>query len=92
VPDAIVGDAVRLGQIVVNLVGNAIKFSPAGRIEIRVSVEEKTGVDTVLLRFCITDSGIGIHEDKLGAIFEAFTQADGSTTRRYGGTGLGLSI
>jgi len=98
VPDTIVGDPVRVGQIVVNLVGNAIKFSSTGKIGIHVSLEdqltlkEKTGADAALLRFSIADDGIGIPADKLGTIFEAFTQADGSTTRRYGGTGLGLSI
>ena len=92
VPETIVGDPVRLGQIVVNLIGNAIKFSSAGTISVHVSLEEKPARDTVLLRFSVTDNGIGIPADKLGTIFEAFRQADGSTTRRYGGTGLGLSI
>jgi signal transduction histidine kinase/CheY-like chemotaxis protein len=92
VPETIVGDPVRLGQIVVNLIGNAIKFSSAGTIGLHVSLEEKPARDTVLLRLSVTDNGIGIPADKLGTIFEAFRQADGSTTRRYGGTGLGLSI
>jgi two-component system sensor histidine kinase/response regulator len=92
VPETIVGDPVRLGQIIVNLVGNAIKFSSAGKIEIRVSVDGEPSNGVVPLRFSIVDSGIGIPADKLGTIFEAFRQADGSTTRRYGGTGLGLSI
>ena len=92
VPETIVGDPVRLGQILVNLVGNAIKFSSAGKIEIRVSLEEPPAEGNVLLRFSITDKGIGIAADQLATIFEAFSQGDGSTTRRYGGTGLGLSI
>jgi two-component system sensor histidine kinase/response regulator len=92
VPESIVGDPVRVGQIVVNLVGNAIKFSAAGKIEIRVSLEEEPGDGNVFLRFSITDNGIGIAVDKQATIFEAFSQGDGSTTRRYGGTGLGLSI
>jgi two-component system, sensor histidine kinase and response regulator len=92
VPETIVADPVRLGQIVVNLVGNAIKFSSAGKIDIRISLEEKPSNDEVQLRFSVADHGIGISADKLGTIFEAFEQADGSTTRRYGGTGLGLSI
>jgi signal transduction histidine kinase/CheY-like chemotaxis protein len=92
VPETIVGDPVRLGQVVVNLVGNAIKFSSAGKIELKASMAEKPAEDHVILRFSVTDSGIGIPPDKLETIFEAFRQADGSTTRRYGGTGLGLSI
>ena len=102
VPESIVGDPVRLGQVVVNLVGNAIKFSAAGKIVLEASLDEKPldekpldekpAVDHVMLRFSVTDRGIGIPPDKLATIFEAFRQADGSTTRRYGGTGLGLSI
>jgi signal transduction histidine kinase len=92
VPERIVGDPVRLGQILVNLVGNAITFSGTGKIGIRVSVEEEPAADSVVLRFSVTDNGIGIAADKVGTVFEAFVQADGSTTRRYGGTGLGLSI
>ncbi|HWE52035.1 MAG TPA: ATP-binding protein [Bryobacteraceae bacterium] len=100
VPETVVGDPVRLGQIVVNLVGNAIKFSSAGIIEIHVSVAEKKDEPAretspeghIFLRFSVTDSGIGIPAGKLSTIFEPFRQADGSTTRSYGGTGLGLSI
>jgi signal transduction histidine kinase/DNA-binding response OmpR family regulator len=96
VPETIVSDPVRISQIVINLVGNAIKFSSTGKIEIRVSraeiSPENTFADTVLLKCSVTDTGIGIAPDKLGSIFKAFTQADGSTTRRYGGTGLGLTI
>jgi signal transduction histidine kinase/DNA-binding response OmpR family regulator len=96
VPETIVSDPVRIIQVVVNLIENALKFTSAGKIEIRVYRAEnplETEIaDTVLLGFSITDTGIGIAPDKLASIFEAFTQADGSTTRRYGGTGLGLTI
>jgi len=92
VPDPIVGDPVRLGQVLVNLVGNAIKFSAAGKIEVRISCDGPPAVDGVTLRIAVSDEGIGIPEDKLATIFDAFSQADGSTTRRYGGTGLGLTI
>jgi CheY-like chemotaxis protein len=92
VPERIVGDSVRLGQIVMNLVGNAIKFTSAGKIEIVVSLESRPARDGIFLQFSVKDTGIGIPADKLGTIFESFTQADGSTTRRYGGSGLGLTI
>jgi two-component system sensor histidine kinase/response regulator len=92
VPETVVGDPVRLGQIVVNLVGNAIKFSSEGTIDLKASLEGKPAGDHVSLRFAVADHGIGIPPDKLETIFDAFSQADGSTTRRYGGTGLGLSI
>jgi two-component system sensor histidine kinase/response regulator len=92
VPETIVGDPVRLGQIVVNLVSNAIKFSSAGKIEIRIACEAPAADGQVVLRTAVTDEGIGIPAGKLAAIFEAFSQGDGSTTRRYGGTGLGLTI
>jgi two-component system, sensor histidine kinase and response regulator len=100
-PDALVGDPGRLRQVIVNLAGNAIKFTEQG--EVIVSVEkvntEKTSpaslvsdATSVYLHFKVRDTGIGIPADKLRAIFDPFTQADSSTTRRYGGTGLGLSI
>ena len=92
VPRKIVSDPVRLGQVLVNLVDNAIKFSSEGEITLRVSVEETISEQDVRLRFSVTDCGIGIPAEKAGTIFEAFQQADGSTTRRYGGTGLGLTI
>ena len=92
VPEKIVGDSVRVGQIVMNLVANAIKFTSAGKIEILVSLEGKPTRDGIFLKFSVEDTGIGIPADKLGTIFEAFIQADGSTTRRYGGSGLGLTI
>ncbi|MDP2794501.1 MAG: response regulator [Sulfurisoma sp.] len=94
VPERIVGDPGRLRQIVTNLVGNAIKFTDAGEVVVSVSlVEDDAGDDdNVTLQVKVADTGIGIPADKLDAIFEKFSQADASTTRRYGGTGLGLSI
>jgi len=91
VPAAVSGDAVRLRQVIVNLVGNAIKFTERGEVAVAVCVDGEEGGETVL-RFSVADSGIGIPADKQKVIFEAFAQADGSTTRRYGGTGLGLAI
>ncbi len=91
VPDALVGDAERLRRIVVNLVGNAIKFTESGEVVLNASVESRTNED-VVLHFSVTDTGIGIPREKQKAIFEAFAQGDASTTRKYGGTGLGLSI
>ena len=91
VPEQVVGDRYRLRQILLNLLSNAIKFTEKGEIVVRVAVEERTS-QKVQLHFQVEDTGIGIPEDKLGLIFEAFSQADGSWTRRYGGTGLGLSI
>ena len=91
VPARLVGDPLRLRQVLLNLVGNAIKFTERG--EVRVKVCRKGGEgDRVLLDFEVHDSGIGIRADKLGTVFSPFEQADGSTTRKYGGTGLGLSI
>ena len=91
VPDALIGDPSRLRQIVINLVGNAIKFTEQGEVVLQVSVEEQTN-DDLILHFAISDTGIGIPAEKQAVIFEAFSQADNSTTRRYGGTGLGLTI
>ncbi|MEW4455647.1 response regulator [Bremerella sp. JC817] len=91
VPAVIEGDSHRLRQIVVNLVGNAIKFTEQGEIDFDVSVESTDG-DNVLLHFQVRDTGIGVPEDKLSTIFEAFEQADSGSTRHYGGTGLGLAI
>ena len=91
VPEHVVGDPTRLRQVLVNLVGNAIKFTEHGEISVRAEVAEwQSG--SALLDFSVRDTGIGIPSDKLKTIFEPFMQADGSTTRRYGGTGLGLSI
>jgi signal transduction histidine kinase len=91
VPELLVGDPMRLRQILVNLVGNAIKFTEHGEIVVDVQAQ-KTSPESVELHFRVQDSGIGIADDKQAMIFEAFTQADSSTTRKYGGTGLGLAI
>jgi two-component system sensor histidine kinase/response regulator len=90
-PDELFGDAVRLRQIILNLVGNALKFTERGEIEIRASVEAVAGHD-ISLHFSVRDTGIGIPPEKQASIFESFTQADGSMSRKYGGTGLGLTI
>jgi signal transduction histidine kinase/CheY-like chemotaxis protein/streptogramin lyase len=91
VPDRVVGDSHRLGQILVNLIGNAIKFTERGEIAVQVSIETMSA-ERVGVAFEVRDTGIGILADKQASIFEPFKQADGSTTRKYGGTGLGLSI
>jgi PAS domain S-box-containing protein len=91
VPDLLVGDLSRLRQVVNNLVANAIKFTHNGEIEVGVKVES-SDKQRALLHFSVRDTGIGIPSEKHDAIFEAFTQAECSTTRRYGGTGLGLTI
>lgn len=95
VPAIIMGDAARLRQILVNLLGNAVKFTPQGRITLKVACDlPSDGMPSALflLRFSIIDTGIGIPADKLHSIFKPFSQADSSTTRKYGGTGLGLAI
>ena len=91
VPGALFGDPGRLRQILVNLVGNAIKFTKQGEVVVSVEVAER-GRDDSLLHFAVGDTGVGIPPDKQRMIFEPFSQADGSTTRRHGGTGLGLTI
>jgi PAS domain S-box-containing protein len=91
VPDHLIGDPHRLGQILMNLVSNAIKFTDAGKIAVSVR-RESTQTSRVILLFSVRDTGIGIPIEKHQMIFDPFTQADGSTTRKYGGTGLGLSI
>lgn len=91
VPDAIVGDPGRLRQVLINLLGNAIKFTEKGEVILRIR-QEAIGNKEVLLHFTVSDTGIGIAENKQQLIFEMFSQADISTTRRYGGSGLGLAI
>jgi PAS domain S-box-containing protein len=91
VPERVIGDATRLRQVLVNLVGNAIKFTAQGEVVVQVETQEQSG-DRVILHFRVRDTGIGIPKTKQAMIFEAFTQADSSTTRNYGGTGLGLAI
>ena len=93
VPDALVGDATRLRQVLLNLVGNAIKFTEKGEVVLRVNAEGAAAPeDAARLRFEVSDSGIGIPREKQEIIFRAFEQQDTSTTRKYGGTGLGLTI
>ena len=91
IPDQLIGDPMRIGQVLRNLVGNAIKFTTAGKVAVRLHGESIQG-SRIRLSFSIADTGIGIPREMHQTIFEPFTQADGSTTRRYGGTGLGLSI
>jgi CheY-like chemotaxis protein len=91
VPDAIVGDPLRLRQVMTNLVGNAIKFTEHGHVLLEIR-EDRLGDTGVVLHFSVSDTGVGIPREKQPLIFEPFSQADGSTTRRYGGTGLGLAI
>ena len=90
-PTMVMGDSTRVRQIITNLAGNAIKFTNEGEIVIRVSILKDSGQD-LLLRFDIRDTGIGINELAQSKIFDSFSQADGTTTRKFGGTGLGLSI
>jgi signal transduction histidine kinase len=90
-PRRLIGDAVRVGQVMTNLVGNAVKFTERGRIDVRVECRGRTESEAAMY-VSVEDTGIGIASDKLDLIFEKFTQADGSMTRRYGGTGLGLTI
>ena len=91
VPTDLIGDPTRLQQVLLNLIGNAIKFTEAGEVSLRIALD-KDAASPDVLRFTTTDTGIGISKEKLGRIFERFTQADSSTTRRFGGSGLGLTI
>ena len=90
-PDFVEGDSLRLSQVLLNLVGNAVKFTPVGRVVVKVQLLSTTAQQLDVL-FKIIDTGIGIKEDQLTSIFENFTQADGTITREYGGTGLGVTI
>ncbi|KAG1602203.1 hypothetical protein G6F47_002982 [Rhizopus delemar] len=91
IPDQVIGDPLRLRQVITNLIGNAVKFTTRGEVVLRTRAVNM-GENFVRLELCVSDTGIGIQEDKLHVIFDTFCQADGSTTREYGGTGLGLSI
>ena len=91
IPPNLVGDSLRLGQILINLVNNAVKFTERGEVLVTVASEEQLA-DRVKLRFSVRDSGIGMTPEQSARLFQAFSQADTSTTRKYGGTGLGLSI
>ncbi len=91
IPSSLLGDPTRLRQIVVNLVGNAVKFTEKGGVAIRVSPFHLCE-DDVILQFSVTDTGIGIPEDRIDHLFDSFSQVDSSTTRKFGGTGLGLAI
>lgn len=91
IPLVLVGDSVRLNQIILNLMSNAVKFTQQGSVVIQVTLHEETA-DTVIVDFCITDTGIGIRTDHLGKIFESFQQSENFTSHIYGGTGLGLPI
>ncbi len=91
VPTTVIGDPARVRQVLINLIGNAIKFTQAGHIAVRATRTESVGADSVL-RFEVSDTGDGIPADKLDLIFHPFVQADMSTSRKFGGTGLGLSI
>ncbi len=90
-PDAVVGDSMRLRQVLVNLVGNAIKFTDQGEVSVTAQLISRAG-DQQIIQFTVADTGIGIPPEKQARIFDAFTQVDGSTARRFGGTGLGLTI
>ncbi|TRX01526.1 response regulator [Flavobacterium gawalongense] len=91
IPDVLVGDPVRLHQVILNLVSNAVKFTTKGKITVSVNLLHEDG-DKVILKFAVTDTGIGISNEKIGTIFENFQQATSETSRLYGGTGLGLAI
>src|SRR5262249_14906949 len=90
-PREVIGDPVRLGQILVNLVGNAIKFTEQGTVRVTATVESARE-DSAGVRFAVVDTGIGIPPDKQALIFERFEQVDGSSTSQHGGSGLGLAI
>jgi CheY-like chemotaxis protein len=91
VPEQLVGDPTRLRQVLINLIGNAVKFTNSGSVKVSVKWLERSNKD-IFLEFCVADTGIGIAKDQQALIFEAFRQANGSLTREFGGTGLGLTI
>jgi CheY-like chemotaxis protein/anti-sigma regulatory factor (Ser/Thr protein kinase) len=91
-PAWVSGDAVRLTQVLLNLVGNAVKFTSAGEVALRVRAQPGAGDGRVRIRFAVSDTGIGMNDSVRARLFQPFSQGDGSTTRRYGGTGLGLFI
>ena len=91
VPRRLVGDSTRLVQVLINLTSNAVKFTEAGEVDVKVELEDQSDTRTKL-RFSVSDTGIGLTQKEKAQLFEAFTQADGSVTRKYGGTGLGLTI
>jgi signal transduction histidine kinase/CheY-like chemotaxis protein/HPt (histidine-containing phosphotransfer) domain-containing protein len=91
VPNQLIGDPLRLSQVLINLVGNAVKFTQQGEVMVSVSLARKTS-DEVILRFAVKDTGIGMTRQEIDKLFKPFTQADSSVTRRFGGTGLGLTI
>ena len=91
VPDFLIGDYARLNQIIINFIGNAIKFTEKGDVSLYITIDSKDN-DSCCLRFCVIDTGIGIPQDKKDHIFDSFAQVDATTTRKYGGTGLGLPI
>ncbi|MBI2726413.1 MAG: PAS domain S-box protein [Polaromonas sp.] len=91
VPQNLIGDSLRLGQVLINLVNNAVKFTETGVIVVSARVEQ-LGEQEVLLRFAVKDTGIGLTQEQIGRLFQSFEQADSSTTRKFGGTGLGLAI
>jgi len=90
-PTSLIGDPLRLGQVLINLTNNAVKFTEQGEVTIRIALVERSD-EGVVLRFEVTDTGIGLSEEQAGRLFQPFTQADGSSARKYGGTGLGLTI
>jgi signal transduction histidine kinase/CheY-like chemotaxis protein len=92
IPPLLIGDSLRVGQILINLTNNAIKFTETGQVEVSLDVSAFLPQKRVRLHGCVKDSGIGIPADKIGALFQSFSQVDASTSRKYGGTGLGLSI
>ncbi|MCB9267065.1 MAG: response regulator [Lewinellaceae bacterium] len=92
VPAQVLGDPTRLHQVLLNLLGNAVKFTEKGLVSIRLSVEPDDGANQIVTKFCVSDTGVGMDESRLDKIFESFEQAYSDTSRKFGGTGLGLSI